>query len=258
LKVDFLEPPDRLILSADLKPDEGGVNGLRRRILALAESVADTGVTFKINSALRVCGYSLIKDLHDRGMKVMADLKLNDIPETMGTDASMLVEYRPEFLTLMCSAGIDGLKKVRDTLRTTQLLGVSILTSLDEEECQAIFSCSIKAGVLHFARMAQLADLDGLVSSGAELAVLKRHQELTLSLNTPAIRPQWAMIRWDDQEKARVMTPKQAIQDGADRIIIGRPILEAKTNNHGFPQTPREAIEKTLDEIREAVASCDC
>lgn len=250
-----LKPKERLILPADFKPDGGGIEGIRRNVLALADAVAGTGVVIKINSALRACGYGLIKDLHDREVSVMADLKLVDIPETMGTDALIIAEYEPELLTVMCCAGIDGMLLVNRSLGVTEVLGVTVLTSLNEEDCQAIFTCSTKAGVLRFARMAQLAGLGGLVLSGVELEVVAKRNELMLSLNTPAIRPAWSVVEGDDQDKGRIMTPARAIASGADRIVVGRPILGAKPNDNGLPQNPREAVERTIAEIEEGLAA---
>jgi len=123
------------------------------------------------------------------------------------------------------------------------VLGVTVLTSLNEEECQAIFTCSTKAGVLRFARMAQLAGLDGLISSAQEAEMLKKRVELVLRANTPGIRPSWSIIDKDDQ--ARVMTPAKAIKAGAKRLVIGRPIITAKD--------PKEAILRTLEEIEQAL-----
>jgi orotidine-5'-phosphate decarboxylase len=253
---DYLKLAERLILPADFKPNSGGVEDVRRRVLALAESVEGTGVVIKVNSALRACGYGLIKDLHDRGVEVMADLKLVDITETMETDALIVAEFSPELLTVMCCAGIDGMRRVQESLAPagTEVLGVTVLTSLNEEECQAIFTCSTKAGVLRFARMAQLAGLGGLVLSGAELEVVSKRQELMMSFNTPAIRPVWSTVDMDDQAKSRVVTPKKAIETGADRIVVGRPILGAKPNDKGLPQNPREAVERTIAEIIEGLA----
>jgi len=250
-----LKPEERLILPADFKPTEGGVEGIRRKVLALADAVEGTGVVIKVNSALRACGYSLIKELHDRGVMVMADLKLVDITETMETDAQIIAEYDPELLTVMCCAGIDGMRRVQEALGTTEVLGVTVLTSLNEEDCDAIFTCSTKAGVLRFSRMAQLAGLGGLVLSGAELEVVSNRKELLLSLNTPAIRPAWSVVEGDDQAKSRVMTPAKAIIGGADRIVVGRPILGAKPNDKGLPQNPREAVERTIAEIAEGLAA---
>jgi len=254
-----LKLEERLILPADFKPDLGGISEVRRKVLELAGSVEGTGVIIKVNSALRACGYSLIKELHDRGVKVMADLKLVDIAETMETDALIIAEYAPELLTVMCCAGIEGMRRVRyGVLSEMEVLGVTVLTSLNEEDCQAIFTCSTKAGVLRFARMAQLAGLNGLVLSPAELEVVRDRPELALTFNTPAIRPAWSVfVGGDDQNQNRVMTPAKAIEAGADRIVVGRPILGAKPNDKGLPNSPREAVERTIAEIAEGLTICE-
>ncbi|MBU1015272.1 orotidine 5'-phosphate decarboxylase, partial [Patescibacteria group bacterium] len=113
-----------------------------------------------------------------------------------------------------------------------------------EEECQAIFTCSTKAGVLRFARMAQLAGIGGLVSSPQEAEMLAAKKELVLESNTPGIRPEWTLVAGDDQR--RIMTPGNAIKAGARRIVVGRPITQA--------DNPREAVERTLEEIKAALA----
>jgi len=245
-----LRPEERLIVAADYSPkDFGGIQGVESKVLALAEELKGLGVYIKVNSVLRAVGYGLITKLHDLGLKVFADLKLIDIPNTMGTDGEMLAEVRPDILTVMCCAGIDGMNAVQKVLGdTTEVLGVTVLTSFDEEECQGIFTCSTKAGVLRFARMAQLAGLGGLILSPKEVDVLNKRFELTLSLNTPGIRPAWSLILGDDQ--SRVLTPQKAIENGAERIVMGRPIVKADANDEGLPQNSREAVERTLKEIK--------
>ncbi|MDO8524670.1 MAG: orotidine 5'-phosphate decarboxylase / HUMPS family protein [bacterium] len=245
-------PEERLIVAADYSPKEcGGICGVDAKVLILAKELQGLGVYIKVNSVLRAVGYGLITKLHDLGLKVFADLKLIDIPHTMQTDGEMLAEVKPEILTVMCCAGIDGMHAVQEILGgTTEVLGVSVLTSIDEEECQAIFTCSTKAGVLRFARMARLAGLGGLILSPQEVDIVTKRFELVLSLNTPNIRPEWSLVGGDDQEKSRALTPEKAIKGGADRIVLGRPVLGAKPNDKGLPQNPREAVERTLEEIR--------
>ena len=238
---------DRLIVAADFKPAElGGIQGVRSEVLKLANDLKGSGVIIKVNSVLRAAGYSLLRELRDFGLQIFADLKLIDIPATMAIDGEFLAETPPDLLTVMCCAGVDGMHSVAKVLPSTRVLGVTVLTSLNEEECQAIFTCSTKAGVLRFARMAQLAGLDGLILSPAENEVLRKRFEIVLSLNNPAIRPSWSLVEGDDQDKSRIMTPKRAILNGADRIVVGRPILQAPDR--------RDAVRRTLYEIQEALA----
>lgn len=246
------KPEERLIVAADYSPKKfGGIQGVEDKVMALAQDLTGLGVYIKLNSVLRAIGYSLITRLHDLGLKVVADLKLIDIPNTMGIDGEMLAEVYPEILTVMCCAGIDGMYAVQKVLGdSTEILGVTVLTTLSEEESQAIFTCSTKAGVLRFARMAQLAGLGGLILAPKEVDILSERFELVLSLNTPGVRPEWSFIEGDDQAKARVLTPRKAIEIGAKRIVLGRPITKAWPNDKGLPQNPREAVERTLEEIR--------
>ena len=242
-----MEVEERLIVAADYDPRrENGVSGVREKVLKLGNDLKGLGVIIKVNSILRAHGYGLIRDLHELGLKVMADLKLYDIPNTMEFDGAMLAEYKPELLTVMCSAGIEGMRVVQETVGdSTEVLGVTILTSLDEEECQAIFTCSTRAGVLRFARMAQLAGVGGLVCSPQEAEMLSGKKELVLAANTPGIRPTWSLVAGDDQQ--RVMTPEKAIQAGVKRIVVGRPITQAVD--------PRVAVERTLEEIQTALTA---
>lgn len=244
-----------LIVAADYSPENfGGIRGVEEKVLNLAHDLEGLGVYIKINSILRAVGYSLITKLRNLGLKVFADLKLIDIEKTMEFDGQFLAEVKPDMLTVMCCAGIDGMNVVQKLVgEHTEVLGVTVLTSLNEEECQGIFTCSTKAGVLRFARMAKLAGLGSLILSPKEVEVVKDRFELMLSLNTPGVRPEWAIVEGDDQEKSRVLTPKKAIMAGAQRIVMGRPITQAGPNEEGLPQGPKEAVERTLEEIKRAL-----
>lgn len=251
-----LKSEERLIVAADYSPEEfGGTQGVKKKVLALANDLKGLGVYIKVNSILRALGHGLITKLHDLGLKVFADFKLIDIPKTMKIDAEMLKEAKPEILTVMCCSGVDGMRGVQKTLKgITEVLGVTVLTSLDEDKCKEIFACSPETGVLKFARMAQSAGLGGLILSPKEVEIIKNEPKLALlSLNTPGIRPEWSIIKDDDQ--ARVLTPLKAIESGSERIVMGRPITEAGPNDKGLPQSPREATERTLEEIRQGLGS---
>lgn len=239
-----LKPEERLIVAADFKPEDDGRAGVRDQVLSLAQLLTGTGVLIKVNSALRAAGYSLIDELHDLGLRVFADLKLIDIPATMGIDGELLAEAKPEIVTAMCCAGVRGLHDLQVKLPETEVLGVTVLTSLDEEDCQAIFTCSTKAGVLRFARLAQAAGVGGLILSPKENEVVASRQfEMTLSLNNPSIRPEWSLVEGDDQ--TRVMTARAAIAGGARRLVIGRPITQA--------DDPLDAVRRTIEEIEQGL-----
>lgn len=248
-----LTPAERLIVAADFKlgevyplspADRNCRNKIRDRVLSLADSLRYTGVCLKINSALRAVGYDLIDEIHLRGLRVFADLKLIDIGETLSTDGAFLKEAKPELLTTMCVSGITAMRALKAELPGTEVLGVTVLTSLKDADTQAMFTCSTEEAVIRFAQVAADAEIDGLISSPREVEVLRAKFGMVLSLNTPAIRPTWAIVPGDDQNPERIMTPAKAIKAGADRIVVGRPIVRA--------QNPHDAVMRTIEEIASA------
>jgi orotidine-5'-phosphate decarboxylase len=239
--------PERLIVAADFKPDPKKKQDWRwaeQKVLNLAYALKGTGVYLKVNSVLRASEYDLIYHIHAYDLKVFADLKLYDIPETLATDGIFLRKAGPELLTVSCAAGVSALRAVKAELPDVEVLGVTVLTSLTEADSERMFRCSVEEAVLNFASTAEEAGLDGLISSAKEVRKLRDVYGDRFSLNTPAIRPKWSIVANDDQNKARIMTPEMAIKAGADRLVIGRPITQA--------DNPREAVLRTLEEIEEA------
>ncbi|MBP9749479.1 MAG: orotidine-5'-phosphate decarboxylase [Candidatus Pacebacteria bacterium] len=243
----ILTPAERLIVAADFKPTApNGKAWVKAQVLALADSLKGTGVYLKVNSALRACGYDLIGEIQSRGLRVFADLKLFDIGETLSTDGVLLKEAKPELLTTVCVAGATAMQALKAELPGTEVLGVTVLTSLKDVDTQAMFTCSTVEAVMRLAQVAADAKIDGLISSPKEAEVLRAKFGIVLSLNTPAIRPTWAIIPGDDQNPERIMTPSKAMKAGADRIVIGRPIVKA--------ENPYDAVMRTIDEIAAATA----
>jgi orotidine-5'-phosphate decarboxylase len=237
-----LTPAERLIVAADFKPTApNGRMWVENQVLALAKSLKGTGVYLKVNSALRAFGYRLIDDIHEFGLRVFADLKLYDIGETLSTDGVLLYEAKPELLTTVCTAGVTAMQMLKHELPNTEVLGVTVLTSLKDVDTQAMFTCSTEEAVQRFAQVAADAQIDGLISSPKEVQMLREKFGVLLSLNTPAIRPSWAIVPGDDQNPTRIMTPVKAIKAGADRIVVGRPITKAAS--------PYDAVMRTIEEI---------
>lgn len=241
-----LKPEERLIVAADFKPtNPDGRVWVREKILKLALQLRGSGVYLKVNSALRACGYDLIDDIHSYDLRVFADLKLVDIGETLSTDGALLQQARPELLTTMCVAGVTAMQALKAKLPDTEVLGVTVLTSLNEADTGAMFTCSTMEAVMRFAQFAADAKIDGVISSPSEVEMLRAKFGVLLSLNTPAIRPSWAIVPGDDQNPNRIMTPAKAIKAGADRIVVGRPITQAKS--------PYDAAMRTIEEITSAI-----
>lgn len=241
-----LTPQERLIVAADFKPE--GPNGrerVREQVLNLAADLYNLGVCLKVNSVLRACGYELIEEIRSEyGLRVFADLKLCDIPNTLETDGKFLRAAEPDLVTVVCATGTEAIRALKAELPDTEVLGVTVLTSLTEDECQVLFSCSVEEAVVRFSALTCNSGLQGLVCSAAEATMLRSKYLETLSLNTPAIRPEWAIISGDDQNTNRVMTPAAAIKAGADRIVVGRPIVNSDDR--------RAAAIRTIEEIATA------
>ncbi|MFA6094846.1 MAG: orotidine-5'-phosphate decarboxylase [Candidatus Paceibacterota bacterium] len=256
----ILTAAERLIVAADFRPldglqppiDQQGPHlrwWVRNQVLALADSLKGTGVCLKVNSALRACGYDLIDEIHARGLRVFADLKLIDIGETLSTDGVYLREAKPELLTVMCVSGVGAMRSLKIKLPDTEVLGVTVLTSLKNEDTKAMFVCSAEEAVMRLTRIAAGmtdAKIDGFVSAGTEAAMLRGEFGELFTLNTPAIRPKWAAVKGDDQNKKRSMTAAEAILAGADRIVVGRPIVQA--------ENPYDAVMRTIEEIASAIS----
>jgi orotidine-5'-phosphate decarboxylase len=245
-----LTPAERLIVAADFKPIEpNGRESVRKQVLSLADDLNGIGVYLKVNSALRALGYGLIEEIHERGLRVFADIKLFDIKETLITDGALLREVKPELLTTACGAGVVALQALKAELPDTEVLGVTVLTSLTDEDTRALFTCSTEEAVMRLAQIGADAKIDGLISSAKEAAVLRAKFGVLLSLNTPSVRPAGVVVPGDDQNPSRVMTPERAIAAGADRIVVGRPITQQLNG-----ASRREAALRTIEEIASVAA----
>ena len=242
-----LKPAERLIVAADFKPDPNttqGKNWVRAQVLALALALKNTGVYLKVNSGLRANGYDLIQEIQRMGLKVFADLKLNDIPETMSIDGAFLRQVNPDIVTAMCSAGVAALSALKKELPRTEVLGVTVLTSLKEDDTKEMFHETVSGAIRNFALVAERAGVDGFICAPTDISVIKGVIKRSMTLSTPGIRPTWAIVPGDDQNPDRIMTPTKAIKAGADRIVVGRPITQAAN--------PRDAVMRTIEEIASA------
>lgn len=244
-----LQPHERLIVAADFKPtDYNRSEQVAASVFTLANSLQGTGVYLKVNSALRADGYRMVREIRLRQLQVFADLKLYDIGETLSTDGALLAEVKPELLTVVCSAGVRALRALKQMLPETEILGVTILTSLTDEDTQHLYGVSVPDAVLRSAEIAEEAGIDGLIAAPKEIAMLRNRFGNRFSINTPAIRPLWSRVAQDDQNPTRVMTPADAIKAGADRIVVGRPIVQPPDNLSSY-----DAAMRTIDEIASAM-----
>jgi orotidine-5'-phosphate decarboxylase len=171
-------------------------------------------------------GYNSIKD---QGVKIFLDLKLHDIPNTVEKAIKALSKLEPYFLTIHISGG-DEMQKVSNLSKNNiKILGVSILTSLDSDVTKKFyFNKNIEEIVSIFANSALENKLDGIVCSPKEIKKVRKLVSNNLLIITPGIRPLNYQNSNDDQ--SRTMTPKEAIDAGANYLVIGRPITQSKNS----------------------------
>ena len=151
---------------------------------------------------------------------VFADLKIHDIPNTCVSTIKTIKDLKIDYLTIHISAGLEALKKSKKVSGKIKLVGVSILTSLDNKALKEIgFNKEIKKLVFHQAKLANKAKLDAIVCSPQEVNIVKKI--FKKEIITPGIR-----LSSEVNDQKRVLTPKQAFKNGSDWLVIGRPITK--------------------------------
>ena len=148
------------------------------------------------------------------------DYKYADIPNTCASAVKSVRDLKFTYLTVHISSGLEALKAVKKVAKKTKIIGVTILTSLDKKALKEIgFDRDVKKLVLHQARLAAKANLDGIVCSAQEVKIVKKI--FKKEVITPGIR-----FESDANDQKRVLTPKQAYKNGSDWLVIGRPITK--------------------------------
>lgn len=233
-----IDARERLIVALDVPRAEPA--------LALADTLGDAVKFYKIGLELFAAGDGrrVMDELAARGRRVFADLKLFDVPETVARATAQIAESGADFLTVH---GNDAMMEAaaRNKGSRLKILAVTALTSLDQGDLHDMgFDCDAGQLALSRARRALACGCDGVVSSGLEVAALRKDAGKKLILVTPGVRP--VLNRAPDDQK-RVATPAQIIADGGDYLVVGRPIREASD--------PRRAAEEIADEIANALES---
>ncbi len=165
-------------------------------------------------------GFGVIKYLKDKGHKVFLDLKLLDIPNTVKKSIESISKYNVDMTTIHT---LGGLKMLKAANQNINILGITILTSIDQEilNKEMNIELSIEQQVINLAKLAKKANLFGVVCSSQEAKLIK---DLKLNIVTPGIRREQDAV--NDQK--RITTPQQAKANGADYIVVGRPITQAQ------------------------------
>lgn len=222
---------DRLIFALDV-PDVA----VARR---LAGELGDSVSFYKIGLELAMSGgyFELADWLIERDKKVFLDVKLFDVPATVGAAVRNLAALGATFATVHGNQSI--MEAAAENKGELKVLAVTVLTSLDRGDLDDLgFACDVDELVLSRARRAFEAGCDGVISSGLEVARLREHVDKRLLVVTPGIRP--VDNRPADDQK-RVVSVEQAFASGADHIVVGRPIRDAES-----PRAAAEAIQTTI------------
>jgi orotidine-5'-phosphate decarboxylase len=219
----------------------------REPALALIRKL-DKARVFKVGLELFTAeGPGLLRDIRDMGKDVFLDLKMHDIPNTVGEAVRMGVRHGAHMMTIHASGGAEMMAKAAETARTESaklgtvppiLLGVTILTSLKSEDLGAIGMAADTAGqVKRLAGLARHSGMDGIVCSAQEIEIVRAEVGPEMLIVTPGIRPAGA----DVQDQKRIMTPALAVAKGSDYLVIGRPITQAAS--------PAAAFEAIVSEL---------
>jgi len=223
---------DRLIVALDVPTQTEALNLVRD----FSPEVAFLKVGLQLYTA---AGPEIVRSVLATGAKVFLDLKLHDIPNTVARTVESAGQLGVQMLTIHLSGGAEMIRAtVAARKNNLSILGVTVLTSADEQTLRQVgISDNIRDHVLRLAKLGVDAGIDGLVASPHEVKMLRAQFGVKIKLVVPGIRPSWSEAR----DQKRVMTPREALEAGADYLIIGRPII-------AHPR-PREAVTKILNEI---------
>jgi orotidine-5'-phosphate decarboxylase len=226
-----IPPRERLIMALDVP----GVDEAK----ALVETLGDSVDFYKIGLELFMAGdyFGLIQWLRGKGKKIFADLKFFDVPETVSRAVKALSQHGVDFATVHGNDAI--MEAAAKSKGNVKVLAVTVLTSLDQGDLKDLgFQCEVQQLVLSRARRALALGCDGVISSGLEVPLLRQEVDDKLLVISPGIRP--VENRPTDDQK-RVVTVEQAFRNGADYIVVGRPIRDAAN--------PKEAAERVQAQI---------
>ncbi len=196
----------------------------RDEILRLADALHGSVGLLKIGlQAFVANGPSIVREVQARGLKVFLDLKIHDIPNTAQHAVTEAAALGVEMVTVHASGGTWMLRACASD--ATLVLGVTILTSLDDGELARIgFTGSALDNAVRLAKLAQASGLRGVVASAHEIAAIREACGSELRIVVPGIRPEGS----DTGDQRRTKTPAAAIAAGADYIVVGRPVTDAR------------------------------
>lgn len=236
-----MQGKDRVIVALDVDTKEQALNA--------AQKLSDHVGVFKIGMQLfNSAGPEIVKEFNALGANVFVDLKFHDIPNTVASAARVMTRMGCYMFNVHAAGGSEMMRQAVEAVRSEseklgvkppKVLAVTVLTSLSQEqvENEMHVPMAVQDLVVSWAKMAKDAGIDGVVASPKEIAAIRQACGPDFLIVTPGVRPIWA----DANDQKRVMTPREALDQGADYMVIGRPILAAVD--------PVEAANKVKQEL---------
>jgi len=198
--------------------DSNNISNIKNIIQKTSNTKLKIGYKFGLEFLNSKNGRNFVSKLKNK--IIFTDLKLHDIPNTCVSTINAIKDLKVNYLTIHISSGLEALKATKKKSGKIKLVGVTILTSLDDKAIKEIgFNKKVKRIVLHQAKLATKARLDAIVCSAQEGSIVKK--VFKKEIITPGIR---FSSKVNDQK--RTLTPKQAYKNGSDWLVIGRPITK--------------------------------
>jgi orotidine-5'-phosphate decarboxylase len=210
---------DKLILALDMDRGEDA--------LALVRRLKPHLSLFKIGNQLFTReGPAIVKAVRAEGVDIFLDQKWHDIPQTVANAVKSAVALDVKFVTIHAGGGLEMMKAAQEAVKgsRTQILAVTVLTSLDDTALRQIgYERGAADQVVHFARLAVLAGVSGLVCSPHEIELIRAQVPEPVTLVTPGVRSGSEAT----QDQKRTLSAAEALKRGANHLVIGRPITKA-------------------------------
>ncbi|MDD3269192.1 MAG: orotidine-5'-phosphate decarboxylase [Syntrophomonadaceae bacterium] len=239
-----MEARDRIILALDVDTQDQAIN--------LVKNLAPYVGAFKVGMQLyNSCGPAIVQRINDLGGRVFVDLKFHDIPNTVAAAGRVMTRLNCFMFNVHAAGGREMMSRLVDEVNDEAIkmgveapltLAVTVLTSISQRELEEemlVSGMEIRELVVRWAVMARQSGISGVVCSPQEIAYIRSVCGPNFIIVTPGIRPAWS----EKNDQKRITTPRQALEMGADYMVIGRPIIKA--------DNPVEAAQKIIAELEE-------